>query len=172
MRKSVSMILGLALLLTASQLCSAATIALTSSSNGVYDYGLNTTSSGIIFSKGQTITLSGLSGVTGALVSGTLSLADFTVQSFSSTSVVFAETAREADFGGPATFGTLVVDSSVQTTGIVDYSVVTANEGTLAGTTQGPVPAPEPGSMLLLGVVLLAFTALAALRKRTAVVTT
>src|SRR5262245_22764742 len=70
-------------------------ISLISSSGGLYDYGItvapNTTT---VFLQNETITFTGLSGVTGASV---LSL-DFTVQSFSSSSVTFVLTLPSSTF--------------------------------------------------------------------------
>jgi hypothetical protein len=60
-------------------------------------------------------------------------LFDFTESSFTPSSVIFAQTGT---FGNPGflnpnlsdfTFGTLVVDSSVLTTGIVDFSMHTTD---------------------------------------------
>jgi len=106
----------------------------------------------------DTITLSGLSGVTGASVSPSSALFVFTVSSFTSSSAVFAETVcLTTCIFGTGTFGTLVVDSSVLTLGTVDFSVE-SEAGTVSGTTQGPVAAakvPEPASLVLLGTALL-----------------
>jgi hypothetical protein len=104
---------ALALLLAGSQSCLANSITLTSSSNGVYDYGLTVTNLLDVFDKGQTISLSGLSGVTGASVAGVLAADGFKVSSFTSTSVVYAETLPVALLPGPFTWGSLVVDSLV-----------------------------------------------------------
>jgi len=136
----------------------ASMITLISSSGGVYDYGLTFNAhEAVSFDQGQTITLSGLSGVTGASVSDFP--IGFSVGSFTPTSVVFAAIAGEGLGNAnntPITVGTLVVDSSVLTTGTVDFSMVTSNEGTVTGTVQGPVSAavPEPASLTLLGTAL------------------
>jgi hypothetical protein len=177
MRKSVVMGLGLALLLAGSEACFAApvaTLTLTSSGAGVYDYGLTVGPEDTVqFNPNQTITLSGLSGVTGASVSGVLS--GFTVQSVNATSTVFAEPGNTTTgFSNPntvpITVGTLIVDSSVLTPGTVDFSLETS-DGTITGTTQGPVAAvSEPGSTLLLGTFVLGFSGLFAWRNRKAAV--
>jgi hypothetical protein len=135
----------------------ASMITLTSSGSGVFDYGL-TLGAGetVSFIPGQTITLSGLSGVTGASVNSELSFS-FTETSFTPTSVVFTSSAEfsfsNVGASSPFTFGTLVVDSSVLTLGTVDFSMETNNEGTV----QGPVSAavPEPASLTLFGTALL-----------------
>jgi hypothetical protein len=135
----------------------AALITLTSSSGGVYDYGLTLgANERVSFNLNQTITLSGLSGVTGASVADSLAEGDFTVSSVTSTSAVFAQTVF-ASFGfvaiGPSTFGTLVVDSSVLTTGTVDFAMETTT-GPITGTVEGPVSTPEPASLTLLVTAL------------------
>jgi hypothetical protein len=133
----------------------AAAITLTSSSGGVYDYALTLPFELVVFTDSDTITLSGLSGVTGASATDSFA-ADFTVSSVTSTSVVFTHIGGGfLSFGGPGTFGTLVVDSSVLTLGTANYSIETNDEGTLTGTVQGPVSAvPEPASVTLFGTAL------------------
>ena len=156
-----------AVVLAGSQWCFASSITLVSNVGGVYDYGLTNAAHEIVgFNHNATITLSGLSGVTGASVAGNLGIC-FTVNSVTPSSVAYAQTKvpSECDFGGSAaeTTGTLTVDSSVLTLGTVDFSMQTA-AGLVSGTTQGPVAAaavPEPASLVLLGTALLGLVGLA-----------
>jgi len=110
-----------AVVLAASPWGFAATITLISSSGGVYDYGVTLgADENVFFSPNQTITLSGLSDVTGASIPpadffGTC----FIVGAINPSSVVYAQTLVEncgiMGVGVPRTVGTLVVDSSVLT---------------------------------------------------------
>jgi hypothetical protein len=81
-----------AVVLAASQWGFAASIVLTSSGGGVYDYGLTVAAGEVVnFVAPDKITLSGLSGVTGASVADILNLAGLiSVSSFTASSVVYA----------------------------------------------------------------------------------
>jgi PEP-CTERM motif-containing protein len=154
--------------LAASQWCFASSIMLTTSGGGIYNYGLTLgPDERVRFDENATITLSDLSGVTGASASGSLA-EDFTVSSFTPSSVVYVTGTGGIGFANtgstPSTSGTLVVDSSVLRLGTVDFSMETNNEGTVSGTTQGPVAAaavPEPSSLVLLGTSLLGLVGIA-----------
>lgn len=158
MRKNVLIILGLVIFIASAQVSRADSIALESRVGGVYTYGFRlTSSSSVFFGKGQTITLSGLSGVTGASTGSMFALGNFAVQSFNSTSVVFVQA---GPYGGttyypPSDLESLVVDSSVLTLGPVSYTFMDSS-ATGSGSVEGPAaPAPEPSSFTLLGLVIL-----------------
>src|SRR5438093_263794 len=103
-----------AVVLAGSQWGFASSITLTSSGSGIYDYGLTLGPREIVgFDHNATITLSGLSGVTGASVADGLDGGIFTVGFFTPSSVVYAKTG--VGFNGfinggftPLTIGTLV----------------------------------------------------------------
>jgi PEP-CTERM motif len=149
----------------------AAQITLASNGGGVYDYDLMVGPSGVFFDLGQTITLSGLSDVTAASVSGFLASV-FSVGS-TSTSVTFTQTADPSGIGllGPNTFGTLVVDS-LAPTGTVDWSVAftlngspASNSGTVDGPVVTAVPEPATWAMMLIGFAGLGFAGYRASRR-------
>jgi hypothetical protein len=138
---------------------------LESQSGDTYDYSLvESGSSPIEVNAGQQIILSGLSGVTGAEVSGTLaSFCPGLTVSFpviTSTSVTVVNGGGGCFFGPNVTDGTLAVDSTVTTAGTVNFEIDTPG-GAVDGTTQGPVSSsPEPSAVQLLGLGALTFAAL------------
>jgi hypothetical protein len=147
----------------------AITLELTSSSGGVYDYASNSPS-GFIIGGGQSISLTGLSGVTGASVYFGIS-PEFAV-SITPNSVVLTERnpGQILNIRG-GLFPIVEVTSSVLTSGAVDYALETFVPGdTFTGTVEGPVASPVPEAstwaMMLLGFAGLG---VAALRRKSAV---
>jgi hypothetical protein len=149
--------------------CFGASITLASHSGGVFDYNLVTDNSGITLNPNfPVIVLSGLSGVTGASVSGTLAglgngFCSLQVSSFNSTSVTVSNgNLGICAFGSNISIGTLEVDSSISTVGTVNFALENSTPNG-SGTTQGPVPAstPEPATLALSLVGLSAFAIVA-----------
>jgi hypothetical protein len=142
---------------------SAPAFVLESNSGGVYDYSL-VVPGGTAFDiqSGQTMVLSGLSGVTGAAISGVLedSLCGgfgLTLSGFTASSVTLTNSSSDQCFYGPGgTDANLEIDSSVTTLGTVNYAIENPPGGFYTGTTEGPV-APEPGAgaLLLTGIAAL-----------------
>ena len=129
-------------------------ITLISSGSGVYDYGITTLSA--TFDQGETISFTGLSGVTGASTGSDLSSGGWTVESFSSNVVTFVQSVFTTS-GFSGTFGDFIIDSKAPP-GTVDWSG-TASGQLNSGTVSGPVSSavPEPSSLLLLAAGLSAF---------------
>jgi hypothetical protein len=152
------LLIAVAGLLSASIPARADTIVLMSASNGTYDYGLELNAGeGQHFGNGQTITLTGLAGVT----SVTPSYPNYLEDSFTLDSVTLTAFNGGLFFGNglaaPYTFPLFVLTSSVLTEGTVDFSL---NNQTppVTGTVYGPVGGavvPEPSSFVLLGTGLL-----------------
>jgi hypothetical protein len=145
------------------------TLILESQNGGVYDYEFEveggSTGDEIGFDPGQELTLTGLSGVTD--VSLQSQFAGCFSSAFTGSSVTLTAEDPVACFfiAGSSTTdsGTLVVDSSVDTAGLVNFDAQGEDDFTEqalgTGTVGGPVAAvaatPEPSSWLLLGTGLL-----------------
>jgi hypothetical protein len=141
-------------------------VVLESVNNGAFQYGID---SAVTILVGQGVTLTGLSGVTGTSVIGSISQC-MLPSSFTSTSATFVV---GDGFGSCETFGPFlpdegfVIDSSVHTTGPVDWALqisIGPDVGEiLTGSVEGPVGTaamPEPSTLLLLGAALPAFAVL------------
>jgi hypothetical protein len=144
-------------------------VTLTSSGGGVYDYGITLPAgSSVQFSGSDSITISGMSEVTGASTTGLLGVFGWSALSFDSTSVTFSISGFNSDLSNfqlnaPFTWGDFVVDSTAPL-GTVSWSG-NDDAGTFSGTVGGPVATtPEPSSlfMLLASIALLGLMYLAA----------
>lgn len=147
--------------------CDSFSVSLISNGGGVYEYGITLPANNQVDFSGNTtsesITISGMSGVTGASVSGLLASFGWSVASFNSSSVTFdisPFTSDLANFGSvPFTWGTFSIDSA-SPLGTVNWSG-NDDAGSFSGTVGGPVggiaATPEPGSlsMLLTGIALV-----------------
>ncbi len=144
---------------------------LESNSGGVYDYSLVGPLSldppeggATAIENGQTMTLSGLSGITGAELSGALEntlcsggSSGLSLSGFTSDSVTLDYSASSQCFYGPGgTYGDLEIDSSVMTLGTVNYEIENPPGDFYTGTAEGPVsPEPAAGVLLLTGIAAL-----------------
>jgi hypothetical protein len=136
--------------------CDSANLSLSSSAGGAYIYDLSVSSVGsITFGPGDTLTLTGLAGVTGA----SAPLFGFSASSTSTTASAEIVQITET-FGGPVGFdGVLTVDSTSLTIGTVEWELSGPDFSTpITGTTEGPVAAPEPGTI---GLALIGLCGLA-----------
>jgi hypothetical protein len=145
-------------------------VILESQSGGTYDYDFVASQEVDFISGGAgttVIELTGLSGVTGATVSGALatgSLSCDLVASYTATTVTVSD--EEADPGSclfydAGSYGTLQVTSTATTDGTVDFAIndhfATDKDGTVSGPVGAVGATPEPSSLLLLGSGLLGF---------------
>lgn len=168
-RFGISAIFVLAVLVISVRVSRADSIVLTSPAPGVYGYGieLDPGSPGVMAVTGDSLTLTGLFGVTGASAAPNLG---FTT-TFTSTSATFTETGGLASTGNnPGSTPIILpdfffVDSADTTIGNISYVATTSNQGILSGTAQGPVTppsaVPEPSSLILAGSGLLGLAGVA-----------
>jgi hypothetical protein len=154
------------------------TLFLESQSGGVYDYEFEIAGGGnleygdaISFTAGEMVLLTGLSGVTDVSLQSSFSncfssaFTGSTVTLTATTSGGSCEAFSNASYNnGPLEyFGTLVVDSSADTAGLVDFDIqgkdyftnVAVGDGTVDGPVAAVAATPEPSSWLLLGTGLL-----------------
>lgn len=167
MRLSGSLLIATSLLLLSASAAQADSVSmvLTSSGSGEFDYALHQPGNvaEVDFVAGETITLSGLDGVTGATVSSDFLGANF-VPTFTSTSVTLTLDAVSLGIvnGSPGpsnpgfNIGFLQVFSSAPA-GLVNYDIAAqlgsydiSNQNQFTGLVEGPVATPEPASFILL----------------------
>jgi hypothetical protein len=126
---------------------------------------------GITFNPGDKIVFSGMSGVTDAFTPpDELAAAFGNFVSFTSTTATFAfgflpsctgcGTSDHFPNDDNAPFDALAIDPPAGTTvGLIEWEIIQGGVVTFSGTVLGPVsatvPAPEPSSLLLLGLALL-----------------
>jgi hypothetical protein len=123
---------------------------LVASGNGEYDYVLQANKAHISFGFGATIALTGLSGVTNAVLyppaGGEGRFGNCFRLSYTATSVTLTQIGATlyCQYAGLPTIGILAVFSLARL-GTVAYDVQ-AVEGPFTGLARGPVPSIEPGS--------------------------
>jgi len=136
----------------------ATNLTLISQSSGQYNYAIQLDpNQGLVFVGGDQITLSGLSGVTGATLLS--SLAPFfgnPVTTPTSVSVTDNNAIVFDPVAGGVTIPAFSVTSSVLTKVPVHYQIETANEGISSGAVEGPVGVPEPPMIFPVVVGLVA----------------
>jgi PEP-CTERM motif len=159
----------LAVLVVLVRMSRADSIVLTSPAPGVYGYGfeLDPGSPGLMAVTGDTLTFTGLFGVTGASAAPGIGF----TSTFTSTSATFTETGGGASSpNNPGSTPIILpdfffIDSADTTIGSVSYVATTSNQGVLSGTAEGPVaPAPavpEPSSLILASSGLLGLAGIA-----------
>jgi hypothetical protein len=136
---------------------------LISQTGGQYDYGIQLAPNhGLVFTLGNEIILTGLSGVTSPSVLPGLSFC-FSNETTTPVSVSIISS-RQCPVFDPTTMGVTIdalrIVSSGLTTASVSYQIQTGSEGTLSGTVAGPVATPEAGAGGLAAISLLALFAL------------
>ena len=144
-----------ALLFAASTLVAHAdSVVFDSQSGDSFNYGIDVTSSGLVFDGGQTITFTGLADVTGA------SAPTFDT-AFTSTSVTFTSLINHT-FLGPFIFFDLFTIDSTAPLGSITYTAQSTNEGSLTGSLDGPTSVtPEPSTLALFGTGILGLAGVA-----------
>jgi hypothetical protein len=136
---------------------------------GQYDYGIQLDPNhGLVVLAGDQITLSGLSGISGASVLPGLSFAYSTVIT-SPDAVTIVDTVPFVldPLSVSHTISALRVISTASATGSVTWQVQTGSEGVLSGTVPGPVaPVPEPGGLPAAAAAVAASLVLKRSRKK------
>ena len=122
-------------------------IVLTSQSGGQFNYAIQLgPNQGLVLQTGNEIILSGLSGVTGASLTGLAFVFGNPVISGSSVAITDTNPIVFDPVPSGVTIPALAVISSITSAGPVNYQIQTAN-GTLSGGVLGPVAVPEPAPL-------------------------
>ncbi len=145
----------------------AATMVLTSDVAGVYTYQIQVSAGQqLFFNIGDRINFTGLSGVTGASVSGLDFLGNLTTCGVTATTVCFgAPNPFDLDniTNSNIDFGSLIIDSTATQLGNISYSLDNNPNSGLNGEVSGPVSggatAPEPASEALSALALIVLPA-------------